>query len=227
MIQPNPDYSEQSKLSDTSDLAGEATESLPPDKLNAAVEFVLAHLQKESEYLDTVIQCSLRMKDLLRRRSTQTQPDDPTVPDAANPVELAAGNELDRPDILEPHEQLTALRGDLARQFVPVLEGRQQMQSALGTVEPLLKNPPTAIALAAKLPDPQRRELKRLRLEIKDKLNEVRSITMGNQAVLLYTMDFYQRLLNGLSNEVPATNAYNADGRVASQVGPGLIKKDC
>ena len=67
MIQSNSTHpSDSSPPSNSLDKAS----SHHQDQVNSAVQFVLGHLEKESEYLDTVIQCSLRMKNLLQRRST-------------------------------------------------------------------------------------------------------------------------------------------------------------
>ena len=205
---------------------GITDETFQTPELNVAIEFVLSHLRRESAYLDTVIECSLKMKDVLRERSTN--PNAPSTAEnatgtAALASETTAGS---GPASLQSHEKLDALRGDLARQFVPVLEGRQQMKSALKDFKPILETP-TVSSLATRLNEPDRRELKQLRDDIKEKLNEVRAITMGNQAVLIYTMDFYHRLLTGLSNDVEPAKAYNKSGKLTNQVGSGMLQKEC
>ena len=184
------------------------------EELGIAVELVISHLRRESEYLDSVIDCSLKMKDVLRERRTIADSE------SANPA--AANHTASAPQ----HEKLNELREDLTRQFVPVLEGRQQMKTVLEEFKPHLKTP-TVSSLAPRLNEPARNELKQLRNDIRAKLNEVRAITMGNQAVLIYTMDFYHRLLTGLSNDVEPAKAYNKSGKLTNQIGGGMLQKEC
>ncbi len=221
------------------EMSLESADSHNTQAFDSSVRFVLNHLQRESEYLDTVIQSSLRMKDLLHRRPKSTKNALTTEPERAptdasdpatsdiNPFSGEVQPSGNLTDQLAPHEQLTALRSDLARQLVPILEGRQQMKSAIQVFQPLNSEPPTVTSLSPKLPEPARSQMKQLRNDIKLKLNEVRAITMGNQAVLVYTMDFYHRLLSGLSQDTSTVEAYNAEGKLNNQVGSGLLKKDC
>lgn len=222
---PDSDHSSRSASNPGPVLSQD--DALNSAEVNFAIEFVIHHLRRESEYLDTVIECSLKMKNILSQRqsmadsghlsadSADTESSDPE-PSAARPA----------PDPRQPHAKLDALRQDLARQFVPVHEGRQQMKVALQEFKPFLDSP-TVSALAPRLNDPARGELKKLRDDIKDKLNEVRAITMGNQAVLVYTMDFYHRLLTGLSSDIQPAKAYNKSGKLTNQVGSGMLQKEC
>lgn len=197
------------------------------EELSFAVDLVINHLRRESDYLDTVIACSLKMKDVLRDRPTNLHAENAAASAAFadSPASEQAAPEQ-TPVAPQTHEKLDAMRGDLARQFVPVLEGRQQMKSALQEFKPYLDTP-TVSSLAPKLNEPARHELKQLRNDIRAKLNEVRAITMGNQAVLIYTMDFYHRLLTGLSNNVEPAKAYNKSGKLTNQVGGGMLQKEC
>ncbi len=209
------------------DLASTGTtdDAFQTTERNIAIDYVLTHLRRESTYLDTVIECSLKIKDVLRE--PQTNPNAPTTPESATgPAEVSNETAPSRPAALPSHERLDALRSDLARQFVPVLEGRQRMKSALQEFKPILETPNVS-SLAPRLQEPARRELKQLRDDIKEKLNEVRAITMGNQAVLVYTMDFYHRLLTGLSSDVQPSKAYNKSGKLSNQVGSGMLQKEC
>ena len=191
-------------------------------ELHQAIDAILIHLRRESEFLDTVIECSLKMKDLLRRRSrSELRPSEeiqPSDEDGGEPQPLQT----------TPQDQLNSLRGDLARQFLPVQHGRQQMESALQHFSTMLSVPPTISRLAPKLDEPFQTQLKQLRIELKTKLHKVQAITMGNQAVLIYTMDHYQRLFNGMSDDCVTFNkAYNASGRMTNQSAAHTIGKNC
>jgi flagellar biosynthesis/type III secretory pathway chaperone len=197
--------------------------------MDVAVNFVLSHLKRESAYLDTVIQCSLKMKDVLHERRPHTKEQAQIEANAAKQaaqLKKSGSNDPTAP-VLSGFEQLVALRSDLARQLVPVLEGRQQMTSTLDEFKPLTQGSPSVSMLAPKIEEPARSKLKKLRSEIKEKLNTIRAITMGNQAILIYNMDFYNRLLNGVSSEAPSAKAYNANGKVPNQTGSGMLKKCC
>ena len=100
------------------------------------------------------------------------------------------------------------------------------MNAVLSEMQPLTESLPTISLLAPKLEEPFRSRLKELRNQIKQKLNQIRAIMMGNQAVLIYNMDFYHRLFNS-HQESPPTKAYNASGKVTQPVGSSLLKKSC
>ncbi len=206
----------------------DSPESLSATELQLAVQAIVDHLRRESEYLDTVIVCSLNMKDLLNRprvtARTNLTAKSPLAQTAtavtanAESLALETGNPLDR---------LTALRGDLARQFLPLIEGRQRLQSTLQHFEPMFDTVPTLRDLAPKLAIPIRNELNQLRHDIKSKLQEVQAITMGNQAVLIYTLDFYHRLITGITGESPSPQAYNSHGQMMTPVASSLLQKEC
>lgn len=192
-----------------------------PDEVQLAAVAIVEHLRRESEYLDTVIECSLEMKGLLLRNAT-TRPQKVTVAtinDESDSLPAAPD------DSTTAFDQLTKLRGDLARQFVPVLEGRQQMQTAFKYFETLLEAPPTLTKLAPQLEPGLRGELRDLRTNIKAKLQEVQAITMGNQAVLIYTLDFYHRLITGLTGEAVPAKAYNSQGQMTQTTSHSILEK--
>jgi flagellar biosynthesis/type III secretory pathway chaperone len=204
-----PEWAPQSKS--TAGITSHHSEShqaeLQRAELYQAVSAMLVHLRRESEFLDSVIECSLKMKDLLRRR---------TVSDS-NPNEKG-----------QPQDQLDSLRDDLARQFLPIRDGRQQMEATLQGFSTMVSEPPTISRLAPNLDEPFRTQLKQLKTEIKSKLHHVQAITMGNQAVLIYTMDHYQRLFNGMSGDrVTSNKAYNASGRMTNQTIAHTLRKNC
>ena len=204
----------------------DSPESLSSTELQLAVQAIVDHLRRESEYLDTVIVCSLNMKDLLNRPrvtaranlTAQSSLAQTAVTANAESLALETGSALDR---------LTSLRGDLARQFLPLIEGRQRLQSTLQHFEPLFDAVPTLRDLAPKLAVPIRNELNQLRHDIKSKLQEVQAITMGNQAVLIYTLDFYHRLITGITGESPSPQAYNSHGQMMTPMASSLLQKEC
>ncbi len=232
MLQPQPNPQQAPAKQHPS------TRTMPPELIgegegiDVAVQFVLSHLRRESEYLDTVIQCSLKMKDVLHERRPHTAEQAQIEANAAKQASQESQSDDSDPNsapvpVLSGFEQLVALRSDLARQLIPVLEGRQQMSTTLDEIKPLTAGTPTVSMLAPRIQEPSKTELKKLRNEIKEKLNTIRAITMGNQAILIYNMDFYNRLLNGVSNEAPPAKAYNSNGKVPSQTGSGMLKKCC
>ena len=204
----------------------DSPDSLSASDLQLAVQAIVEHLRRESAYLDTVIACSLKLKDLLNRPSVKVRANLPPKT-SLRLTESAATGDLAMIESGRSIEGLTTLRGDLARQFLPLIEGRQQLQSALQHFEPLFDAPPTLRDLAPRLAVPIRNELNQLRHDIKTKLQEVQAITMGNQAVLIYTLDFYHRLITGITGESPAPQAYNSHGQMTTPMSSSLLQKEC
>ncbi len=165
------------------------------------VNSIIRQLETESEFLDAVIESSLELQALLRvdRRSGTTVECDEAQTDAAT--------------------RIVRLKEKLGRQFQPIKVGRDAMLEQIGSVEAgsveahsNARQPLTAKELARRVPDPQRSRLLQLRSEIRSKLNRIRAISMGNQAVLVYTMDFYNRLLTGLALRPSESGGYDASG---------------
>ncbi len=160
------------------------------------VNSIIRQLETESEFLDAVIESSLELQALLRvdRRSGATAERDEPQTDAAT--------------------RIVRLKEKLGRQFQPIKVGRDAMLEQIGSVEAHsnARQPLTAKELARRVPDPQRSRLMQLRSEIRSKLNRIRAISMGNQAVLVYTMDFYNRLLTGLALRPSESGGYDASG---------------
>lgn len=66
-----------------------------------------------------------------------------------------------------------------------------------------------------------------LRLNLLDQLTEVHAMLAGNQAVMYYSFDFYQRMVSGFLNQSPQENQYSQKGQ-KSLVKPGnLYGKAC
>lgn len=184
--------------------------------------FILDHLQSESEYLDVVIECSLKMKDILHKIRRHASPTG-KQPSPEIDFEGSTGDN----SIRDPLSELNDLRENLLRQFLPVLEGRRRLASVRRELDPLLEGPTTVSMLAKITGEPSRTELTRIRREILDKINEVRAINVGNQAVLVYSINFYDRLLSGLTGADIDAPCYSASGEVTKTYAGNLLKTDC
>ena len=192
------------------------------DMTNTA-EFIIQHLSMESKYLDSVIDSSLEMQLILREgRSTPGDPDVPRMRD-----EATANGSLQAERHHRMKKKLDKLKGEIAREFLPVLEGRKKLVEVLGSIDPTQTGTPSVTSLALRVEEPYRSELKKLRSEIRSKLNQVQSISMGSQALLIYTLDFYNRLLTGLSQDYRQSNYYNSMGQTQNQFAGSLIKTNC
>jgi hypothetical protein len=198
---------------------GDPFEPPSPDELRVLGQSIVEHLRHESAYLDEVIACSQRMNSLLSRsslaHSTSVAASQPT---ADKPFE---------PSLDKAQEQLDQIREELAQRFLPLAEGRQMMQSTIQKLETTSQSEPTLRALAAILDPSLRDELHDLRIEIKTKIQNVQAITMGNQAVLLHTLDFYNRLMTGISGETAPNQGYNSHGQMTNRTQGPLIQKHC
>jgi hypothetical protein len=103
------------------------------------------------------------------------------------------------------------------------LESRRQLPGILAA---LCDTPEKATlsSIAASLPQPVKGQLMELRWEIRGKMDQVYAISMGNQAVLIYTLDFYDQLLPGSRSD---SGCYNATGQTQNQYDAGVIKNHC
>lgn len=157
---------------------------------------IIRQLETESEFLDAVIESSLELQALLRvgRRSGETAESDEPQADVAT--------------------RIARLKEQLGSQFQPIKSGRDAMMDHIRSIQAHsdARKPLTAKELARRVPDPQRSRLTQLRNEIRSKLNRIQAISMGNQAVLVYTMDFYNRLLTGLALRPADSPGYDASG---------------
>jgi hypothetical protein len=79
----------------------------------------------------------------------------------------------------------------------------------------------------ALLPENNAEVVQQLRAEIFDKLDTVRSITLGNQMVLYYSFDFYQRMLRGLTGNDPQPTGYSPNGRRENIETGQVMFKNC
>ncbi len=200
-------------------------------ELHVAAHSIIEHLRCESAYLESVIQCSLTIKDLLltprrqpprplnERSNSESTPNNPTSTTLVDA-------EQERPtDAANDHGQLISMRDELARQFLPIQQGRRQLQSTLQRLEKISDAMPTLRQLASRLDAPLQYELKQLRLTIKSKLQEIQAIAMGNQTVMIYTLDFYERLMSGITGQSPPASSYNATGQMTNGGANRIVEK--
>jgi hypothetical protein len=124
-------------------------------------------------------------------------------------------------------KRLEELRTKIENDFVPVIKGRRTMVQVLKSMTQESSRTPTLSELAAGSEEPLKTQLKAMRNEIRAKLNQIHSITMGNQAVLLYTLDFYNRLLAGLSGDARNSNYYNANGHTQQHSSGNIVRTNC
>lgn len=207
------------------------------NELTHQIGFILNHLQSESEYLDVVIECSMKMKEILSRIRNRSVSDksaqgDPVQDDSAErdaTLQFSETGDTGAAKLAEadPIQELNYLRESLLRQFLPVLEGRRQLATVREELDPMLEGRPTVSMLSKRLDEPARSDLIRLKRDILNKINEVRSINIGNQAVLIYSINFYDRLLSGLTGESVSAPCYSANGEIQKSWGGGLLKTDC
>lgn len=192
---------------------------------------VINHLEVESKFLDFVIQSSEKMQTLLRYRNrvTDLSTDDKEKADVS--PKSAPKSQSEPQPATESNQllakRLTEIRKEIAKRFLPVMEGRKAMVEIMNSIVPDQSRTPSVSALALKVDEPVRSRLKNLRNEIREKMNRVQAISLGSQAVLLYTVDFYNRLLTGLSPECDQSKYYSATGRSQTRHDINLIQANC
>ncbi len=192
-------------------------------RLQEQVEEIIQHLNVESKYLDSVIESSREMQSILRERgSASAKPASASQPNETSPE---SSHHAERNKRLK--QKLDQLKNDIAREFLPILEGRKRLLEVIRSLDPKHETTPSVTTLALLVDEPQRSKLKKLRSEIRNKLHQVQSISMGSQALLIYTLDFYNRLLTGLSQDYRQSNYYNAQGQTQNQFAGSLIKTNC
>jgi hypothetical protein len=179
------------------------------DPLNRVAQLAIGQLRAELNLLETVINECSEMQTVLR-----------------------AGN-------ADFESKMSEVRQRLDHTAEPVLKRRQGFLQQIGEVATLLGNNANLSSLIASVNSPMRDEIAALRREVLNKLNLIRSITWGNQAVLIYTMDFYQRMMAGFSSigqpsgaqsrsvTQNPSNCYNAVGKVKHEWAGCLIKRNC
>ena len=198
---------------------------------NEKISFILEHLRTESNHLDYVIESSLEIQSILRgfrnQRTPTRQEENDGNPGQNETAARDQPSDLQSKRIERSNERLHELRAKIAQRAVPVLNGRKKLVEMLKAVDSTAEKTPSLVELASQVDEPLRTELKQLRSDIRSKLNQVHSISMGNQAVLLYTLDFYNRLLTGLSTDGQQSSYYNSTGRSQNHVAGSFVQTKC
>jgi len=202
------------------------SDPITDSKMREKLSLIVRHLRVESTYLDTVIESSLEMQSILRGRRNPVSAAQPLSNELEHVEDgLVIGLQADLDQRL--NQRMAKLRADIEQDFLPIARGRRVLVDVLRSIDPDGEKTPTLSELAMRAEDPLRGELKSLRNEIRSKLNQVHSISMGNQAVLLYTLDFYNRLLAGLSTDDQQSNYYNANGRSQNHIAGSIVQTKC
>jgi hypothetical protein len=203
------------RSSSQSSVANRISDELTEQELRLIGQAVLEHLRQESAYLDSVIACSLKMSELLRHSSYADQ------------LQLDHSETDERQATRSPQDQLNQMRADLVSGFEPIAVGRHALNSTMMKLRVEANDPPSLRDLANELNGPAKEELIQLRTQIRDKLQDVQTITLGNQAVLIYTLDFYNRLMMGITGESTVAPSYNAHGQRTQSIPAHLVEKQC
>lgn len=189
---------------------------------------IIEHLKTESAFLDSAIESSLEIQEALRqhRGINAEEPGkelgEPLISESEAPVNMT---QQQRNEAL--NGRLARLRDRIAETFLPIVESRREFVRILRSLDSSSNQTPSVTALALKVDEPYRSQLKEIRNDLRAKITQVQSISMGNQAVLIYTMDFYNRLLTGLSREQVQSNYYNAMGESQNQYSSDLLRTEC
>lgn len=103
----------------------------------------------------------------------------------------------------------------------------QDRQNVVAVLADLPGQPTNLSGYMTLLPEQNAQAVQQLRTEIFDKLDTVRSITLGNQMVLYYSFDFYQRMLRGLTGNDPQPTGYTPTGRRENLETGQVMLKNC
>lgn len=140
---------------------------------------------------------------------------------------IACSRELQRQLRRQPGQsadELPQLFRDIEQRQAAINQAREGVISVLSALPGAPANLSTYLAL---LPEERTATVRQLRSEIFDKLDMVRSITLGNQMVLYYSHDFYQRLLRGLSGNDSLAGGYSPAGRRESVETGKVMLRNC
>ena len=170
------------------------------------ITFLLQHLQMESKFLDFIIERSEKIRehlasDLIKSKSSTSDLD----------FEIDAFNvdEVQRLD-----------------EFVGLADGRTKLNELLRSCANEAGAVPTLRDFIRTLPNPVRDELKTLRTQLNHKLRRVQTVNSGTQAILTYTLSYYEKFQNGLSDGQSPTGRYSSSGTVA-RLASRILQRDC
>jgi hypothetical protein len=169
------------------------------------VDFLLSHLDRELKLLDVAIDSAKEVKEVLRaqRGARASRSESPNAETQAGSGEVST---LERSQQMQTH--LKNLQHDVAVSAGPIVDSRKELVAMLATISPD-DSSLTLKHVAARVAEPARSELLRLRSAVREKLVQFQSISMSNQTVLVYSLDYYSQLL-GSSIQ---TNSYDANGQ--------------
>ena len=213
-------------------------------KLNETVERIIQHLELESRLLDSLIQSSERVHDLL---ASTTDPDasgrEHSGAPAEFPTEVESASAIASKDEPTTHSgtipmsykferneltrrELETLQASIEANARPVQQARKMWNGLLQQLSQQSGQTLTVSRLAGLVPEELATPLLALRDEIRDKLNQFHSITSGNQIVLVYNLDFYGRMLGGNQQQ---REYYNANGQSAPTSAPvaSFLRTNC
>lgn len=211
----------------------------PNISIDSIAKLVAHQLKAESKYLETVIASCTEMQSILRERGKlgrrpvgsenppSSSEESVSMEDSIAPEEATDSTSLPAELERRSEQRIQDLRTATEANFHPIVGGRKGMIQALVAIDLQAKSTPTLTELASLVQEPRKSELKNLRIEIRSKLNQIHSISMGNQAVLLYTLDFYNRLLAGFSGGTEQSSYYNASGRSENHIPGSIVQTNC
>ncbi|MFK7765641.1 MAG: flagellar export chaperone FlgN [Mariniblastus sp.] len=202
----------------------------------AKTTFIINHLNSESKYLDTVIECSLEIQEALRKSrvlskdvvgeggTSGSKDRSSGSKSSSDPSESSIDQEKRSKELTD---LMSLIRHRMSDEIEPILPQRRKFAKTLRSMVPDSSQTPSLTELAKHTDEPHRTKLRQLRTEIRGKIRRIQTIAMGNQAVLIYTMDFFNRLLTGISpGQVPEPR-YNAAGRTPNQSTGKFIHTNC
>ena len=150
------------------------------------------------------------------------------LPQIYESVESENKSELTRAHYTDNEEvrtRLNRLNTEITEKFHPVLEARKKLPLLLNELEIQSEGPISVTQISRKLTEPMKSELMTLRNEVKSKYNEFSAIAMGNQTVLVYTLNYFDQLLTGNRTSL---NSYDASGQTQTvSSGSGFLKTSC
>ena len=170
------------------------------------IDFLQSHLKQELKLLDVAIDSANKVREILRvrRSSTNSSSDGPQSTSDLDSEEI--------PSLSSDRTRLLNLQNDVALSAGPIVDSRKELAAVLAAAAPEHSSP-SLRQVAAGVAEPAKSELLRLRKEVREKLTQFQAISMSNQTVLIYSLDFYSQLLGG-SNQ---TSGYDASGQARQQ----------
>jgi len=176
--------------------------------LTAIGRNIVQLLKQESVQLDFVLVCCRRMSELVNDFSI------------GRPLSPAAAKS-------DPQPMLEIVRQELGQRLDDIEIRRQELSHLIVRLSGKSVGGITLRQIATLFVPELQAELNQLRTEIKQKLLEIHEITTGNQLVLLYTLDFYQRFFQGFARDASPGESYNADGHVPANNNSHVIQLRC